>query len=88
MAELKEIFEMVTNKTEPDVDAWQEQSFSAVAKGYLQRLSIDKNLRCEIDHNGDLLLHHFGKVGPERKKLLPCLAVPVWLDPATRGPRL
>ena len=25
MAELKEIFEMVTNKTEPDVDAWQEQ---------------------------------------------------------------
>ncbi len=25
MAELKEIFEMVTNKTEPDLDAWQEQ---------------------------------------------------------------
>jgi len=70
------------------VDAWQEQGFSAVAKSYLQRLSLDKNLRCEIDHNGDLLLHHFGKVGPERKKLLPCLAVPVWLDPATRGPRL
>ena len=25
MAELKELFEMVTNKTEPDLDAWQEQ---------------------------------------------------------------
>ena len=25
MAELKEIFDMVTNKTEPDLDAWQQQ---------------------------------------------------------------
>jgi anti-sigma-K factor RskA len=25
MAELKELFEMVTNKVEPDLDAWQEQ---------------------------------------------------------------
>jgi hypothetical protein len=25
VAELKELFEMVTNKTEPDLDAWQEQ---------------------------------------------------------------
>ena len=33
MAELKEIFEMVTNKTEPDLDAWQQQEQAPTASG-------------------------------------------------------
>ena len=68
-------------------DAWQEHGFGAVAKEYLQRLPRDRGLRRDIDENGDLLLRRMGKVEVERKKLLPLLAAPSWLDPKTRGPR-
>jgi biotin-(acetyl-CoA carboxylase) ligase len=69
------------------LDAWQERGFGAVASEYLQRLSRDKGLRCDIDESGDLLLRRTGKVEVERRKLAPALAQPTWLDPATRGPR-
>jgi len=68
-------------------DAWQEHGFGAVAKEYLQRLPRDRGLRRDIDENGDLLVRRMGKVEVERKKLLPLLAAPSWLDPKTRGPR-
>ncbi|TMI98378.1 MAG: hypothetical protein E6G97_26250 [Alphaproteobacteria bacterium] len=68
-------------------DAWQEHGFDAVAKEYLQRLPRDKGMRRDIDENGDLLLRRMGKVDVARKKLLPLLAEPSWLDPKTRGPR-
>lgn len=68
-------------------DAWQERGFGAVAKEYLQRLPRDRGLRRDIDENGDLLVRRMGKVEVERKKLLPLLAAPSWLDPETRGPR-
>jgi biotin-(acetyl-CoA carboxylase) ligase len=72
------------------LDAWQEQGFSAVSKSYLERLApeSEKGIRRDIDENGDLLLRRMGKTHVERRKLVPALAAPSWLDPATRGPRL
>jgi biotin-(acetyl-CoA carboxylase) ligase len=69
------------------IDAWQEQGFGAVAKEYLQRLPRDKGVRRDIDENGDLLVRHAGKADVARRKLLPALGVPSWLDPKTGGPR-
>lgn len=68
-------------------DAWQEHGFGAVAKEYVQRMPRESGLRRDIDENGDLLSRKTGKVEVERKKLLPSLAAPSWLDPKTRGPR-
>jgi biotin-(acetyl-CoA carboxylase) ligase len=72
------------------LDAWQEQGFGAVARSYLQRLApeTENGIRRDIDENGDLLLRRMGKTEAERRKLVPALATPSWLDPATRGPRL
>jgi len=69
------------------VDAWQEYGFPAVAKGYLPRLKPEKGVRHDIDDNGDLLVRRIGKTAVERRRLIPALAVPTWLDPATRGPK-
>jgi len=69
------------------VDAWQEFGFAEVAKNYLGRLAPEKGARRDIDENGDLLVRRMGKVEVERRGLVPALAVPSWLDPATRGPR-
>lgn len=70
------------------LDAWQETGFAAVARGYLPRLAAkEKGLRRDIDENGDLLLRRAGKTQAERQALLPALAAPAWLDPATGAPR-
>jgi hypothetical protein len=69
-------------------DAWQEQGFAAVEREYLQRLAREKGVRRSIDESGDLLARRTGKAEAERKRLVPALAVPAWLDPGTRGPRL
>jgi hypothetical protein len=69
------------------IDAWQEHDFGAVAKEYLQRLPRDKGVRRDIDENGDLLARHAGKADVARRKLLPALGAPSWLDPNTGGPR-
>jgi hypothetical protein len=53
----------------------------------LMRLPAEKGLRRDIDDNGDLLVRRMGKATAERKKFLPQLAVPSWLDPVTKGPR-
>ncbi len=72
------------------LDAWQEQGFAAVSTSYLQRLAPEgeKGVRRDIDDNGDLLLRRMGNAQVERRALVPALAMPSWLDPATRGPRL
>lgn len=72
------------------LDAWQEQGFAAVARSYLPRLAPDTEpgIRRDIDDNGDLLLRRVGQAHPERRLLVPALAAPSWLDPATGGPRL
>ena len=69
------------------VDAWQQDGFAEVAKSYLSRLAPEKGVRREIDDNGDLLVRRAGKTGIERRPLVPALAQPSWLDPATGGPR-
>ena len=69
------------------IDAWQSDGFAAVAREYLERLAPEKGVRRDIDDNGDLLIRRMGKVQVERKKLLPALATPTWLDPDTRGPK-
>src|SRR5262249_15363885 len=65
----------------------QEKGFKEVAKDYLSRLPPEQGVRRDIDENGDLLIRRMGKVDVERRALLPALAVPSWLDPATGGPR-
>jgi len=69
------------------VDAWQEQGFGAVASNYLARLPPDSGVRRDLADNGDLLLRRMGNAAVERRPLLPALAQPSWLDPATGGPR-
>lgn len=69
------------------VDAWKEHGFSEVAREYLQRLSPESGVRRTIDDNGDLLVRRVGKAETERRKLVPALAQPAWLDPTTKGPR-
>jgi biotin-(acetyl-CoA carboxylase) ligase len=71
------------------MDNWQERGFAGVKSAYLPYLAPhwEKSVRRDIDENGDLLIRRMGKVDVERKKLLPALAAPSWLDPQTRGPR-
>jgi len=69
------------------IDAWQEHGFAAVAKNYLARLTPEQGVRRDLDENGDLLLRRMGKTKVERRKLMPALATPSWLDPKTGGPR-
>jgi biotin-(acetyl-CoA carboxylase) ligase len=69
------------------IDAWNDQGFAAVAHEYLQRLTPEKGVRRDLDETGDLLTRRVGKVDVERKKLIPALAAPSWLDSETGGPR-
>jgi biotin-(acetyl-CoA carboxylase) ligase len=69
------------------IDAWQSHGFGEVAREYLARLKPEKGVRRDIDENGDLLVRRIGKTDVERKKLVPALARPSWLDPKTGGPR-
>jgi biotin-(acetyl-CoA carboxylase) ligase len=69
------------------IDAWQESGFGAVAKDYLARVAAEPGVRRDIDDNGDLLIRRVGKPEFERKKLIPALAAPSWLDRKTGGPK-
>jgi biotin-(acetyl-CoA carboxylase) ligase len=69
------------------LDAWQESGFDAVAKTYLPRLVPEPHVRRAIDTNGDLLVRRVGRREVERRALVPALATPSWLDPASGGPR-
>ncbi|MGD0026464.1 MAG: biotin/lipoate--protein ligase family protein [Xanthobacteraceae bacterium] len=69
------------------VDAWQQDGFAHVARSYLSRVAPEKGVRRDIDDNGDLLVRRAGKTGVERRPLVPALARPSWLDPASGGPR-
>ena len=69
------------------VDAWQESGFGEVARSYLTRLPADPGTERTIDGVGDLLVRRKGKLDVKKHRLLPALATPSWLDPATGGPR-
>jgi hypothetical protein len=68
------------------VDSWQQDGFADVARSYLSRLAPQKGTRRSLDGNGDLLVRRVDRV--ERRQLLPALATPSWLDPATGSPLL
>lgn len=70
------------------VDAWQQDGFATVARRYLARLAPEKDVCCDIDDNGDLLMRRVSNTAFERHSLLSALATPPWFDPATGGPRL
>ncbi len=69
------------------MDRWQERGFAPISHDYQSRLEQESGARRAIDGNGDLLVRRAGKP-VERRKLLPALAAPSWLDPKTGGPRL
>jgi biotin-(acetyl-CoA carboxylase) ligase len=69
------------------LDRWQERGFAAIAIDYASKLKRESGLRREIDEQGDLRILRGGKL-VERRRLLPALKNPSWLDPATGGPRL
>ena len=69
------------------IDAWQEQGFAAIAKNYLTRLAPENGIHRDLDENGDLLVRRMGKTQVERRRLVPALTTPSWLDPKTGGPR-
>jgi len=69
------------------IDAWQESGFSVVAQSYLTRLPAAANVERTIDGAGDLLVRRKGRLDVKKHRLLPALATPSWLDPATGGPK-
>ncbi|MGH6798483.1 MAG: biotin/lipoate--protein ligase family protein [Roseiarcus sp.] len=69
------------------IDRWQEGGFAPIAKEYISKLKPESGVRRDIDENGDLNIRRVGEP-IERRKLLPRLKVPSWLDPKTGGPRL
>jgi hypothetical protein len=69
------------------IDAWQASGFGEIAKSYLARLPPEPGGRHDIDDNGDLLVRRMAAPTIERRSLVPALAQPSWLDPATGGPR-
>ena len=69
------------------IDSWQERGFGAIAKDYIARLPAEPGLRRDIDDNGDLILRRTGQAEVKRRRLVPALAAPSWIDPATGGPR-
>jgi hypothetical protein len=69
------------------IDAWQANGFGEIAKSYLARLPPEPSVRRDIDDNGDLLVRRMAAPTIERRSLVPALAQPSWLDPATGGPR-
>jgi hypothetical protein len=70
------------------VDAWHADGFGAVARTYLERLPREKDVRRDIDDNGDLLVRRMASSKVERRALLPLLKQPSWFDPASKGPRV
>jgi hypothetical protein len=69
------------------IDAWQEQGFAPIARGYLARLAPEPGVRRDLADNGDLVVSRVGKAEVMRRPLVPALAPSAWLDPATGGPR-
>jgi hypothetical protein len=68
-------------------DAWQESGFDVVAESYLSRLHGEPDVERMIDGAGDVLVRRKGKADVKKHRLLPALAQPSWLDPATGGPK-
>jgi hypothetical protein len=70
------------------IDSWQEAGFGVVADSYLSRLPAAPGEERMIDEVGDLLIRRPGASDVRKYRLLPVLAQPSWLDPATGAPKL
>ena len=68
------------------LDRWYEHGFAALARDYIRYLPPQSGVRRDIEPNGDLIERRVGKAEPVRRALVPALATPAWLDPATGGP--
>ncbi len=68
-------------------DAWQEAGFPSVGESYLSRIAAQSGVERSIDRAGDLLVRRAGEREIDKRRLLPALAVPSWLDPQTGAPR-
>jgi hypothetical protein len=66
---------------------WQEAGFAPIAREYIAKLKPENGVHRNISENGDLDVRRSGKL-VERRKLMPALKAPAWLDPKTGGPRL
>jgi hypothetical protein len=75
---------------------WQEagfapiagrEYFAPIAREYIAKLKPENGVHRNISENGDLDVRRSGKL-VERRKLMPALKAPAWLDPKTGGPRL
>ena len=69
------------------VDAWRDSGFGAVTKSYFERFPAEKELRRDIEENGDLVLRRGTSIEVERKSLLAALRQPSWFDAGSKGPR-
>lgn len=59
----------------------------ACAKDYISKLKSEQGECRNIDENGELKIRRVAQP-IVRRKLLPALKAPSWLDPKTGGPRL
>ncbi len=68
-------------------DAWQEAGFRTVAQSYLSRVPAEPGVERSIDASGDLLVRRAGEPKMTKRRLIPALQTPSWLDPHTGAPR-
>jgi biotin-(acetyl-CoA carboxylase) ligase len=68
-------------------DAWQDAGFAKIAESYLSRMTPQPGVERSIDSAGDLLVRRAGEREIDKRRLVPALATPSWLDPQTGGPR-
>lgn len=63
------------------VNRWQDGGFVEVAKSYLERLPAEEGQERKIDGAGDLLIRRKGKLGVEKRTLLPAIERALWRNP-------
>lgn len=65
------------------MDEWQNNGFAKVARAYLSRLHPEPDVERSIDGAGDLLSRTKGKAEVKKRKLLPAIERPLWMDHKT-----
>lgn len=68
------------------IDRWQEAGFAPIADDYMSKLKPETGARVVVRGDGDVDIRRDGN-RIERRKLVPALKVPSWLDPRTGVPR-
>lgn len=69
------------------IDRWREGGSAAIAREYISKLESESGAHRTIEQNGDLSIRRAGNL-IERRKLMPALKAPSWLDSNTAAPRL